>query len=118
MCGATLIAARWALTSRPCLAKYWWVPFNVILSLRNSQKSHGAKSGEYGGCGTVARFFPAMNLKGKRFETNEDIKANTTDRLKLWKKEDFQACFRQWQKGKTSVYVLKESTLKVISLKT
>ena len=37
------------------------LPFNVILSLGNSQKSHGAKSGEYGGCGTAARFFPAMN---------------------------------------------------------
>ena len=39
-----------------------------------------------------------MTLKGKRFETNEDIKANTTDRLKLLKKEDFHTCFRQWQK--------------------
>ena len=38
-----------------------------------------------------------MLLKGKRFENNEDIKANTTDRLKLLKKEDFQTCFPQWQ---------------------
>jgi transposase len=38
-----------------------------------------------------------MTLKGKRFETIEDIKSNTTDRLKLLKKEDFQTCFRQWQ---------------------
>ena len=38
-----------------------------------------------------------MTLKEKRFETNDDIKATTKDRLMLLKKEDFQTCFRQWQ---------------------
>ncbi|KAL6268141.1 hypothetical protein P5V15_001233 [Pogonomyrmex californicus] len=28
-------------------------PQSDLLSLLNSQKSHGAKSGEYGGCGTI-----------------------------------------------------------------
>ena len=68
-------------------------PFNLILSLGNSQKSHGAQ------LGTHFLMFPKlkMTLKDKRFETNEDIKANTTNCSKLLNKEDFQTCVRQWQ---------------------
>ena len=34
-------------------------PRNGLLSLGNSQKSHGAISGEYGGCGTICVEFLA-----------------------------------------------------------
>ena len=34
-------------------------PRSGLLSLGNSQKSHGAKSGEYGGCGTICVEFLA-----------------------------------------------------------
>ena len=66
--GSVVFALRSSLVSNR-------FPFNVILSLGNSQKSHGAKSG------THFFMFPKlkMTLKGKRFETNEDLKANTTD---------------------------------------
>ena len=30
-----------------------WCPRSGLLSLENSQKSHGAESGEYGGCGSI-----------------------------------------------------------------
>ena len=36
-----------------------WCPRSGLLSLGNSQKSHGAKSGEYGGCGTICIEFLA-----------------------------------------------------------
>ena len=36
-------------------------------------------------------------MKGKRFESSEDIESSTTDILKAISKEDFQKCFQQWQ---------------------
>jgi len=38
-----------------------------------------------------------MTMKGKRFESIQDIKAATTAQLKTLTKEDFQNCFRKWQ---------------------
>ncbi len=38
-----------------------------------------------------------MTLKGNYFNTVEEIKLNTTNRIKFLMKEDFQMCFRQWQ---------------------
>jgi len=38
-----------------------------------------------------------MTMKGKRFESIQDIEAATTAQLKPLKKEDFQNCFRKWQ---------------------
>jgi hypothetical protein len=37
-------------------------------------------------------------MKGKRFDTIEDVTSNTTHRLRAIPKEDFQKCFQQWQK--------------------
>ena len=44
-----------------CISSIVWkrCPQCGLLSLRNSQKSHGAKSGEYGGCGTICVEFLA-----------------------------------------------------------
>jgi len=36
-------------------------------------------------------------MKGKRFESIQDIEAATTAQLKILTKEDFQNCFRKWQ---------------------
>ena len=36
-------------------------------------------------------------MKGKRFESIQDIEAATTAQLKTLTKEDFQNCFRKWQ---------------------
>ena len=43
--------------------------------------------------------FPELKkaMKGKRFESSEDMKSSTTDILKAISKEDFQKCFQQWQ---------------------
>jgi len=38
-----------------------------------------------------------MTLKGKGFESIQDIEAATTAQLKTFTKEDFQNCFRKWQ---------------------
>jgi len=38
-----------------------------------------------------------MTMKGKRFESTQDIEGATTAQLKTLKKEDFQNCFRKWQ---------------------
>jgi len=38
-----------------------------------------------------------MAMKGKRFESIQDIEAVTTAQLKTLTKEDFQNCFRKWQ---------------------
>ena len=38
-----------------------------------------------------------MAMKGKRFESIQDIEAVTTAQLKTLMKEDFQNCFRKWQ---------------------
>jgi len=38
-----------------------------------------------------------MAMKGKRFESIQDIEAATTAQLKTLTKEDFQNCFRKWQ---------------------
>ena len=38
-----------------------------------------------------------MTMKGRRFESIQDIKAATTAQLKTLTKEDFQDCFRKWQ---------------------
>ena len=38
-----------------------------------------------------------MTVKGKRFESIQDIEAATTAQLKTLTKEDFQNCFRKWQ---------------------
>jgi len=38
-----------------------------------------------------------MTMKGKRFESIQDIEADTTAQLKTLTKEDFQNCFRMWQ---------------------
>ena len=38
-----------------------------------------------------------MTMKGKRFESIQDIEAATTAQLKTLTKEDFQNCFRKWQ---------------------
>jgi len=45
------------------------------------------------------RLFPKFKttMKGKRFESIQDIKAATTAQLKTLTKEDFQNCFRKWQ---------------------
>ena len=44
-----------------CISSIVWkgCPRCGLLSLGNSQKSHGAKSGEYGGCGTICVEFLA-----------------------------------------------------------
>jgi len=43
--------------------------------------------------------FPKLKipLKGKRFESREDIMQNATDLLKKIPQEAFQKCFQQWQ---------------------
>jgi len=43
--------------------------------------------------------FPKVKrtMKGKRFESIQDIEAATTAYLKTLTKEDFQNCFRKWQ---------------------
>jgi hypothetical protein len=43
--------------------------------------------------------FPKLKipLKGKRFESREDIIRNETDQLNMIPKEAFQKCFQQWQ---------------------
>jgi len=38
-----------------------------------------------------------MTMKGKRFESIQDIEAATTAHLKTFTKDDFQNCFRKWQ---------------------
>jgi len=38
-----------------------------------------------------------MTMKGKCFESFQDIKAATTAQLETLTKEDFQNCFRKWQ---------------------
>jgi len=38
-----------------------------------------------------------MTMKGKRFESIQDIEAAMTPQLKTLTKEDFQNCFRRWQ---------------------
>ena len=38
-----------------------------------------------------------MTMKGKRFESIQDIEAATTAQQKTLTKEDFQNCFRKWQ---------------------
>jgi len=38
-----------------------------------------------------------MTMKGKRFESIQDIEAATIAQLKTLTKEDFQNCFRKWQ---------------------
>jgi len=38
-----------------------------------------------------------MTMKGKRFESIQDIEAATTAQLKTLTKEDFQNSFRKWQ---------------------
>ena len=38
-----------------------------------------------------------MTIKGKRFESIQDIETTTTTQLKTLMKEDFQNCFRKWQ---------------------
>jgi len=38
-----------------------------------------------------------MTMKGKGFDLIQDIKADTTARVKTFTKEDFQNCFRKWQ---------------------
>ena len=38
-----------------------------------------------------------MTMKGKSFESIQDIEAATTAQLKTLTKEDFQNCFRKWQ---------------------
>ena len=38
-----------------------------------------------------------MTMKGKRFESIQDIEAATTVQLKTLTKQDFHNCFREWQ---------------------
>src|SRR5215469_4391510 len=38
-----------------------------------------------------------MSMKGKRFESIQDIEAAMSAQLKTLTKEDFQNCFRKWQ---------------------
>jgi len=38
-----------------------------------------------------------MTMKGKCFESIQDIEAATTAQLKTLMKEDFKKCFRKWQ---------------------
>jgi len=38
-----------------------------------------------------------MTMKGKCFESIQDIEAATTAQLKTLTKENFQNCFRKWQ---------------------
>ena len=38
-----------------------------------------------------------MTMKGKRFESIQDIEAATTAQLKTLTKENFHDCFRKWQ---------------------
>ena len=38
-----------------------------------------------------------ITMKGKHFESIQDIEATTTAQLKTLTKEDFQNCFRKWQ---------------------
>ena len=43
--------------------------------------------------------FPKLKkpLKGKRFETISEIKANATKNLKAIAKEEYQDCFKKWK---------------------
>jgi hypothetical protein len=41
--------------------------------------------------------FTKVKMKGKRFESIQDIEAATTAQLKTLTKEHFQNCFRKWQ---------------------
>ena len=58
--------------------------------------------------------FPMLKkpLKGRRFETIPEIKANATKELKSIKKEAYLDCFRKWKHCWVRVCVGKESTLK------
>ena len=38
-----------------------------------------------------------MTMKGKCFESIQDIEGATSEQLKTLTKEDFQNCFRKWQ---------------------
>jgi hypothetical protein len=38
-----------------------------------------------------------MTMKGKGFESSQDIETATTAQVKTITKEDFQKCFRKWQ---------------------
>jgi len=38
-----------------------------------------------------------MTMKGKHFESIQDIETATTAQLNTLTKEDFQNCFRKWQ---------------------
>jgi hypothetical protein len=38
-----------------------------------------------------------MTMKGKRFESIQDLEAALTQQLKTLTKQDFQNCFRKWQ---------------------
>ena len=60
-----------------------WCPRSGLLSLGNSQKSHGAKSGEYGGCGTICAEFLAKWSRRTRVqcETAHYRDAKTTSCL-------------------------------------
>jgi hypothetical protein len=42
--------------------------------------------------------FPKIELKGQRFDTVEEIQAETQTVLKTLTKKDFQDAFQKWQK--------------------
>ena len=56
-----------------------------------------------------------MSMKGKRFESIQDIKAAKTAQLKTLTKEDFQNCFRKWQGRWDSVFEARGSILRGIN---
>ena len=66
-------------------------------NLRNGQTPHPPDSPQLAPCHFW--LFPKvkMTMKGKRFESIQDIEAAMTAQLKTLTKEDLQNCFRKWQ---------------------
>jgi len=55
-------------------------------------------------------------LKGRRFQTVEDIKGNSLQDLRAIPKNTFQDAFQNWKKGGSGVSTVEGSTLKETSL--
>jgi len=56
-----------------------------------------------------------MTVKGKIFESIQDVEAVTTVQLKTPMKEDFQNCFRKWQERWVNVFEVRGSILRRIN---
>ena len=55
-----------------------------------------------------------MKLKGRRFQTLEEIQAESQVVLNTLRENDFQECFKNWQRRGIAVKPQKGTTLKVM----